>query len=252
MMDHRRRVQLADEITGMLLRKYRSEILLGGMYGSTARGTDTEYSDLEMMFIVENGTKARSVNFTFEGIPVEVNVKRFSEIEEDIRDIELDWPLKLGRLFNLKVTCGDPAILEKLRDILNDIPLERFDEFIASETPLCYEGLGRLKSVEIRGNIHEAPLFVMEVLMEFMLLIAIFNREFINHDYLGGLRESFEFERLPPDYRVIAGRLMNLRELELGEIVSLADRFVRNFVEYMGQNGIKVKEHTPLEGVNFF
>ena len=242
---------MADEITGILLRRYGDEILLGGIYGSTARGTDTEYSDLEMLLVVEDGTRARSVNFAFEVIPVEVNVKRFSEVERDIGDIELDWPLKLGRLFNLKATCGDPTILEKLREILNEIPSERFDEFIASETPLCYEGLGRLKSVEIRGNTHEAPLFVMEVLMEFMLLTAIFNREFINHDYLGGLHESFEFERLPPDYRLIAERLMNLRELERGEAVSLADRFVRNFVEYTAQNGIKVKEHTPLEEVNF-
>ena len=85
--------------------------------------------------------------------------------------------------------------------MLGEISEKRFNEFIAEETPLCYERLGRLKAVQKRGNTHEISLFVAEVLMEFMLLIAIFNREFINHDYLGELPESFKFKQLPEDYK---------------------------------------------------
>lgn len=246
-MNHEERVQLANKITEMLLTRYGDEILLGGIYGSTARGTDIEYSDLEMFFIVKNESKVKSFRFAYESMPVGISVQKISDVERDINDIELYWPLKMGMLFNLKITCGDTAILSRLRGILGKIPKERFNEFIAKHTPLCYEGLGKLKAVKIRGNRHETGLFVMEVLMEFMLLTALFNREFINHDYLGGLPESFRFRRLPRDYEKIARKLMKWNSLSIDETIRLADEFVRNFVSFMAENGIEVEEHTPLE-----
>lgn len=159
-------------------------------------------------------------------------------------------PLKIGRLFNLKITCGDTTILKKFRESLEKIPDERFGKFISKGTQLCYEGLGRLKAVKIRGNYHEIGLFVAEVLMEFMLLIAIFNREFINHDYLGGLPESFRFKHLPRDYEKIAAKLMNWKTLTIDEIIGLADEFVGNFVSFVAEKGIEVNEHTPIDRID--
>lgn len=250
-MDHDRRIRLADEITDIIKEKYGVEVLLGGVYGSVAMGTDTEFSDLEMLFIVNDDSNAKTVKFAYERMPVEVNVLRRGEVERDIRGVSLDWPLKMGRLFNLKVMYGDPLLLDGFKGTLDEVPDQEINEFIERQTPLCYEGLGRLKAVKLRGNTHETPLFVMEVLREFMLLVASFNRRFINHDYLGGLPESFEFERLPPDYEENARRLMHDKSLSLDETISLAERFVRNFVEYMAENGVRVREHTPLDEVPF-
>lgn len=248
-MNHKERVNLANKLSELILKKYGDEILLGGIYGSTAKGTDTEYSDLEMFFIVKNECKMESFSFAYEGMPVSVCVQKLADVEKDIAEIDLDWPLKMGRLFNLKTTCGDTSILKRFRRLLKKIPEEKFNEFIAKETPLCYEGLRRLKAVKIRGNTHEIGLFVAEVLMEFMLLTAIFNREFITHDYLGGLPESFKFKHLPRDYEKIARKLMKWKGLSIDEIIQLADNFVQNFISFMAENGIEVKEHTSLKEV---
>ena len=53
-MNHEDRVDLAGKLTERLLGKYGDGILLGGIYGSTAKGSDTKYSDLEMFFIIKN------------------------------------------------------------------------------------------------------------------------------------------------------------------------------------------------------
>jgi len=251
-LNHRERVNLAHKLSELLLKKYRDEILLGGIYGSTAKGTDTEYSDLEMFFIVKNQCKAKDFSFAYERMPVNVCIQKLADVENDISEIELDWPLKMGRLFNLKITCGDASILKRFRRLLEKVPAEKFNESIAKQTPLCYEGLGRLKAVKIRGNTHEIGLFVAEVLMEFMLLTAIFNREFINHDYLGGLPESFKFKHLPKDYEKIAKKLMKWKSLSIDKIIRLADNFVQNFVGFIAENGIEVKDHTPLEKVDTY
>jgi hypothetical protein len=116
-MKHEERIQIANRLTRMMIEKYGSDILLGGIYGSTARKTDTEYSDLEMLFIVRNKSKAKSFEFAYAGIPVRVLVKKVADMEKDINEIKLDWPLKMGMLFNLKITCGDKAILESFRKL---------------------------------------------------------------------------------------------------------------------------------------
>jgi len=250
-MNHEERVQLANKLTDMMIKKYGNDILLAGIGGSTARNTDTEYSDLEMFFVVSNSSKAKSrqFGFAYKGMPVEVLVKKVAEVERDIEEVDIDWPLKMGILFNSKITCGDRAILERFRKMVEGIPQERFDRFIAKETPLCYEGLGRLKAVKIRKNIHETGLFVAEVLQEFNLLVAVLNREFINHDYLGGLQEAFKFKKLPKDYEKIARKLFNWTSLSLDETIRLAQEFVHNFVEFASENGIKIEEHIPIEEV---
>jgi len=83
--------------------------------------------------------------------------------------------------------------------------------------------------------------------LEFTLLTAIFNREFINHDYLGGLNEAFKFKGLPKDYESTAKRLLNWTDLSLDEIIDLAEKFVNNFKEFLTENRVKIEEHTPLE-----
>jgi len=90
-------------------------------------------------------------------------------------------------------------------------------------------------------------LFVLEILFEFTLLTAIFNREFINHDYLGGLNEAFRFKKLPKGYENIAKRLINWTNLSLDETMNLAEKFVSNFAEFMAKKGLKLEEHTPLK-----
>jgi len=246
-MNHEERVQTANKLTKMMLKKCGDDILLGGIFGSTARGTDTEFSDLEMLFVVRDESKAKSFDFAYKDMPVTVVVQKVSDVQKDITEVELEWPLKMGRLFNLKITCGDHAILKRFRKLLESVPQNRFHQCIAKETPLCYEGLGRLKAVKIRGNTHETGLFVFEILFEFTLLTAIFNREFINHDYLGGLNEAYRFKELPEAFEENAKKLLNWPNTNIDDVINVAEEFVQNFVALANKNGIKLEEHDSLE-----
>lgn len=97
-MNYEKRVDLASRLTELLLKKSEVEIILRGIYCSTAKGTDTEYSDLEMFSIVKNESKAKSFSLACESIPVNVCVRKLVDVERNINEIELDWPLKMGRL----------------------------------------------------------------------------------------------------------------------------------------------------------
>lgn len=88
-MNREGRVNLANKLTDLLRRKFGDNILLGGIYGSTVENVDTEYSDLELFFIVKNDPRAQSFSFAYEGMPVGVPVQKLVDVERDINEIDL-------------------------------------------------------------------------------------------------------------------------------------------------------------------
>lgn len=50
---------------------------------------DTEYSDLELFFIVKIGSRAQSFSFIYEGMPMGVTVQKLVDVERDINEIDL-------------------------------------------------------------------------------------------------------------------------------------------------------------------
>ena len=69
-MDHQEREHLARGICARLVAGHPEEIVLGGFYGSTARGTDTPWSDLEMLFVVGDESGVEGKSFIYRGIAV--------------------------------------------------------------------------------------------------------------------------------------------------------------------------------------
>lgn len=68
-MKHEERVTLAKTILHKIERKYGNHVLVGGVYGSVARGDDTELSDIDMILITKNDVDAINHEFLFKEIP---------------------------------------------------------------------------------------------------------------------------------------------------------------------------------------
>jgi hypothetical protein len=64
-MEHEERMQLAQDLCARMVDNHPGAIILGGVYGSTAQGTDTRWSDLEMLFVVRDGSKVEGKEFLY-------------------------------------------------------------------------------------------------------------------------------------------------------------------------------------------
>lgn len=81
-MRHEERWRLAEDLCTRMARTYPDDLIIGGVYGSTARGTDTEWSDLELQFVVRTGSRARGRHTTLRGIAVGYRVTEEGALEE--------------------------------------------------------------------------------------------------------------------------------------------------------------------------
>lgn len=242
MMKPSERHQLAQDLCQRLADRYPGELLLGGVYGSTARGTDTLWSDLELWFVVQDGCSAHGQQLIFQGIPVGYRVYQQSALEAILKHPSEKWPFHMGVLSVLQVLQGDPAHVENWLAMGQSVPEDRFYAALETLAPsLVLESYGRIHTKYIQGAFADILPAVLEVLFEMRTALCLLNQRWTTHDYYAGLVDTFSFPRLPEGYTELVPKLYSARHPE--EILSLADQLVNSYQRFLPQEGIQVRDY---------
>ena len=245
-MEHEERIQLARDLCARIVARHPGAILLGGVYGSTAQGTDTQWSDLEMLFVVGDGSKVQGKHFIYRDIAVGYQVIEQGNLERLLTNPSLKWPFWMGVLSVLKVLHGDPERVRAWMQLGQSVPAERFRQALEASLPgLVVESYGRILSCRERGNTQDIGCAVIEVLFEMNQALCLLNQRWVTHDYYQGLLDTFSFPKLPKGYQELVPVLWSAREVE--EIVPLAETLVRSFWQLLADEGIEVKNYQAVE-----
>ncbi|MBL7184006.1 MAG: hypothetical protein ISS50_06115 [Anaerolineae bacterium] len=248
-MEHEERIQLAQNLCARMVARHPGAIILGGVYGSTARGTDTQWSDLEMLFVVRDGSKVEGKEFLYRGTAIGYQVIEQRKLEELLTSPSLKWPFWMGVLSVLKVLHGDPEQVRAWLEMGQSVPAERFREALEASLPgLVVESYGRILSCQERGNTRDIGCAVIEVLYEMNQALCLLNQRWVTHDYYQGLVDAFSFPKLPEGYQDLVPTLWSARDVD--EIVPLAETLVRNFWQLLADEGIEVKNYRAVEDLS--
>ncbi len=146
-------MQLARDLCTRLAATYRDGIVVGGVYGSTARGTDTAWSDLELVIVVRDGSPVEGKRFIYRGISVHYRAIEQRKLEELLGNPSLEWPFWMGILSVLTVLYGRPEDVQSWLQLGQAVPAERFRRALEHALPgLVTESLGRILSCRERHN----------------------------------------------------------------------------------------------------
>ena len=245
-MLHTERFQLALDLVTKMTATY--PVILGGVYGSTARGEDTPFSDLEMWFVVEDGCPAQGQELLVQGIAVGYQVFREGELIEILTHPDARWPFHAGVLDQLQVLHGNPTRVRDWLRLATTTPLERFHAYLAAHlSGQVVESYGRIQSCALRSDWATARYSVTEVLFEMQTALCLLNKRWVTRDYDEGLRQVAMFPKVPEGYREIFPALLVAREF--GEMISLADRLVDGFWQLMVAEGIVVRNFQSVEEI---
>jgi hypothetical protein len=245
-MEHEERIQLAQSLCARMVARHPGDIILGGVYGSTARGTDTRWSDLEMLFVVRNGSKVEGKEFLYHGTAIGYQVMEQGKLEELLTNPSLKWSFWMGVLSVLKVLHGDPEQVRAWMQLGQSVPVERFRQALEASLPgLVVESYGRILSCQERENTQDIGCAVIEVLFEMNQALCLLNQRWVTHDYYQGLLDAFSFPKLPRGYQEIVPVLWSVREAD--EIVRLAETLVRNFWQLLADEGVAARNYQTVD-----
>lgn len=248
MLTHEERFQLAKDLCARLVAAYPEQILLGGVYGSTARGTDTPWSDLEMLFVVTDDCPALSQNVIYQTMALGYVVFRESELKRQLTTPSRGWPLLMGILDSLVVLHGDPGQIQTWLAMGQGVPLEEFHRVLEELLPgLVVESYGRILSCQYRAIHYDVGLAIAEMLFEMRDALCLLNKAWVKHDYYRGLVDSFEFPKVPDKYPYLVPALYVVRRFD--EIVPLASRLIVNFWKLMETENIQFEHYVAVDEI---
>ena len=241
-MDHEERMTLAQTVCDRFVDKYKNDVIIGGLFGSAAKDTDTEWSDLEMLFIVKDKCKAKYKQFLYRDIFVDYHVLKQKKLEKILThpclEGDMGWPFYMGVLSVLKVLHGDQAQIDTWLQMGNDVPEVKFKKDLEKELPgLVNESYGRILSCKARNNMDDWYCAVLEVLFEMRDALCLLNKSWVTHDYYQGLVDTFKFAKLPKRYKEIVPLLWHAKDIDTA--IVLVMELKENFQKLLKQEGIR-------------
>ena len=126
MLEHFERLQLAHYLCQRIAERHQDEILIGAVYGSTARAADTPWSDLEMWFVMQDGCQRGDLHLLYRDAAVSCFFHERSALEESVSQPSTRWPFYMGVLSELQVLYGDPALVQGWIEMGTYIPPQQF------------------------------------------------------------------------------------------------------------------------------
>ncbi|MGC9384881.1 MAG: hypothetical protein ACP5D6_09800 [Kosmotogaceae bacterium] len=234
-MTHEELYKLALEYSEKMAKDLRNKFVCSCLYGSTSRGTDTKWSDLELFVVTKEKIPSRS--FLVEIIPVSIQTITETKLEEKLKNPDKDWPFYAGLMKNLEVLSGDKEAPKRYFEKAMSVPEEKCVESLKNNvSEFVFESCGRIFSCIARKNYDDIFCAVIETLLEMRTALCLLNHSFVNRDYFEGIKETFKFKKIPKNYPVLATKLWQSRYSF--EIVRYARELLNNYVNLLKEERI--------------
>lgn len=234
-MNHKKRYETALRLSKELEEEHRDNLICCCLYGSTARGEDTHWSDLELFAVTKKEIKPR--HLLIDMVPVGINTITEARLIHILENPALEWPFYAGLVANLTVLSGNYSAPARYYEAAMSVPKEKFKIALQRSLPeLVFESWGRIFSCIARRKYEDIYCAVIETLLEMRTALCLLNGKHVSRDYFEGIKESFGFEKKPKDYPKLATRLWNSHDP--AAIAKDARELMENYISLLKAEGI--------------
>jgi predicted nucleotidyltransferase len=214
-MDTPTRMKLAREIAARMAVRHGEALCVGGVYGSTARGEASAWSDLNLLFVHRVGSVLASRRLLVQGLVVELRMVAEDQLEAELSGPGSAWPFWMGLLETFQPLVGTPELPAHWRALGTSLEREPFLIGAATHLPgLVFSPYGRLRACGARRNRDDAPLIAQTLVFELLYALCLLNRRWLTRSYSASLAQSFTFPLLPEGYAQLAPRLLSAQDLD--------------------------------------
>ena len=198
---HEQRMNVALEHCERLESRYGTQLLGVTIYGSTARGTDTAYSDVEMLAVLVG----EGIEQDFEGLSgpnkVEINVLSEDKLLEQALKVDERWSVTHGQyVYTLPLLETRAGLFESLKKQVLEQSDALFEKAMRGLlTCEIFESIGKLRSAVLEQNRAGVTWIAPVMAQEVAWLLGLAHR----HLYRTGsrmLEESLALPDLPHGY----------------------------------------------------
>jgi len=245
MLNKVQRSTLAQMLIDKVAGKHGDSLRLAGVYGSTRRGDDTPWSDIDLLCVVRHRRKLKLRSFLYHNVAVVFTTIDEQELLEHLEKPTAQWPFWMGVLDGLLPLAGDTRLKDKWLAKGHLVDDNRFRDVLIEILPgMVYESYGRILSCKRRGDDDNLRISIYEMLLEMNRVLCLLNRRWVSRDYLAGIEAAADFERLPAGYAELAPKLW--RTADIDSALPPAQKLYNSYQELLRREGLAPHNYTDF------
>lgn len=256
-MDHDGKVRIAEEIARRVAARFADTILFGALYGSVARNEDTEFSDLELVFVTREEIRLPGMSpdgyreFVYRNLQTQIEFRTKREALDLLTHIGPYWPVQVSKFLEPRVIWGDTHTAEEtvaeFRRRVEELPETAFKKG-AGHALLWIRGhLGKVRNAHDEGDDARTAQAAEWFGYEIACFVALVNRRYYLRSDLRWLRENESFSKLPKDYQQLMVRMHRARDRK--EVFQAASDLCRSCEVLAAREGIDVETIGSFEEI---
>jgi len=239
---HGDRLTLAREITVRLQEVHGNVLKAVGVYGSTARGTDGPYSDLEMWCVLRTSGEDYSHEWTHGPWKAEVDVYSEDVILAEASEVQGKWSRTHGSFQGVLPLFDPDGFFEQLRRAVTEQPEARFREalrgLIVGE---LYEEVAKVRNAVAAGHQEAIPTEAVEIATYGAFAIGLANRRCFTTG-TRTLEEALTLPDRPAGYDSLATLVMAGTLSDPAVVAEAIEQFWTDLVLWVERRGIILVE----------
>ncbi|KAB3529585.1 kanamycin nucleotidyltransferase C-terminal domain-containing protein [Alkaliphilus serpentinus] len=241
------RLKLAEKILVKLKNKYNEQLIAVTLEGSTAKGTDKPFSDIEMTAIFNNDLAEERWNaFLCEGMFIGLGYDRLESVIEASKNVNYEWCLAGDRLLNAKFLYDPTNLAETLKqNSIEAIQSANFSKLAKAAFADMYEHVLKIFTID-EDNILCASLNAKGIAYWATMTVGLINKkQFISSRIL--FQEAKKLKLLPKEYSECIDELLAL-DTNVNRLREFSARLWTGMVKWLSQFQISLDDD-ELKGI---
>jgi kanamycin nucleotidyltransferase len=236
------RLALAQEIFERALALHGDRLLAVGLYGSTARGTDGPYSDLEILCVLNTVDEDYNYEWIYRSWKAEVNFRSRNMILAEAAELEENWPLTHGAFVYILPLYDPTHFFNELKQVVLSHSPEQFQQVIRLViVGELYEWIGKLRNAQADGETAYLPELALNMAKYGAFIIGLAQRHF----YSTGrrvLEESLTLPNRPPGYEALCHMAIQGTLSDFNLIAERCELFWAGMAQWAVEQGLQIEE----------
>lgn len=241
-MTRRERLALAREIADRARASRSEDVLAVGLYGSTARGADGPYSDIEILCVLGTSGEDYSHEWTTGPWKAEVEFVSRETLLTRAAEVNVEWPLTHGAHLYVRPFHDPDGFFPHLRQVVLGQPGEKFAAAIRMlVVGDIYELVGKVRNARQFAHAASLPVLSVQIAIDGAFLIGLAHRR----PYTSGTRmleESLRLSGRPAGYDDLCRLVMDGTLGNSTQVVAACEAFWAGVERWSAARGIHLEE----------
>jgi kanamycin nucleotidyltransferase len=230
----------AEDLASRLDRAFGRSVIAIGLYGSTGREADREFSDTEMFCVLDEIGENRRLEWVDAGGKYEVELFGEDVVRRKASELDEAWPVTHAVFANPRRLRGDVKFFAELRRLVFDHTQSQFDEVIRNIiVGELFEALGKVRNSMLHRTFESLPRVVTRVAIMAELMVGLSHRTIYTSSGLA-TEESMKLTPRPTGHDKLCAMIMR-GELSDPERISLVmEQYWKGVIQWAAARNLEL------------